>query len=188
VPRLIFLGAPGSGKGTQAQLLAQSFQIPHISTGDLLRQAVAEKTSLGQQAKAYMDRGELVPDQLVLQMIRDRLAYQDTYPGWILDGFPRNVSQAVFLDELLHSIGQDCSQVFNLDVPDEVLMDRLLGRGRQDDTESVIRRRLEVYREQTAPLIDFYQEGQKLVLINGNQPEAQVADALKASIQEQTCG
>lgn len=177
--RLIFLGPPGAGKGTQATLLAQSFSIPHISTGDILRSAVAKKTELGVKAQAYMDQGELVPDHLMLGMIRDRLTQADAEAGWILDGFPRNITQASFLDELLNEIHQSYDAVVNLDVPDEVLVTRLLGRGRKDDNEEVIRTRLGVYRTQTAPLIDFYSTRQQLVSVNGNQPVDTVTLELK---------
>lgn len=180
--RLIFLGPPGAGKGTQADILADFWHIPHISTGDILRSAVSQKTELGLKAQAYMDQGELVPDALVIDLIRDRLAKNDAAKGWILDGFPRNVAQASFLDELLASIEQKCDQVINLDVPDEVLIVRMLGRGRKDDNEAVIRRRLEVYRNQTAPLIDFYQNANQLISIDGNQPMTEVTEALKSSI------
>jgi len=173
VSRLIFLGAPGAGKGTQAKSLSALCQIPHISTGDILREAVAQQTVLGQKAQSYMDRGDLVPDQLVIDLIRERLDQSDAQAGWILDGFPRNVTQAAFLDELLSEINQAYNYTVNFEVPDEVLLVRLLGRGRKDDTEDVIRHRLQVYREQTAPLIDFYRNQQKLVSINGNvSPEA----------------
>lgn len=168
--RLIFLGPPGAGKGTQAEVLANHWNIPHISTGDILRQAMKERSPLGIKAQSYVDRGELVPDQLVQDLVEERLAKPDTAPGWILDGFPRNVSQASFLDELLQKRVPDGVSVINLEVPDEVLISRLLGRGRKDDTEEVIRRRLEVYREQTAPLIDFYRDRQQLKSVNGNQP------------------
>ncbi len=178
--RLIFLGPPGAGKGTQAEVLANHWNIPHISTGDILRQAMKERSPLGVKAQSYVDRGELVPDQLVQELVEERLAKPDTAPGWILDGFPRNVSQASFLDELLQKRVPDGVSVINLEVPDEVLISRLLGRGRKDDTEEVIRRRLEVYREQTAPLIDFYRERQQLKSVNGNQPlEKVTAEAQK---------
>lgn len=177
--RLIFLGPPGAGKGTQAALVAESCGIPHISTGEILRSAVSQRTDLGVKAKGYMDRGELVPDQLILDMVRDRLAQPDTAHGWILDGFPRNVPQAEFLDLLLNDIGQSYTHVVNLDVPDEVLVARLLSRGRADDSEDVIRNRLHVYREQTAPLIDFYQKRQHLVSIDGNQSVETVTSSLK---------
>ncbi len=179
MPRLIFLGPPGAGKGTQAQTLAQHWRIPHISTGDILRQAMRDRSPLGIEAQGYMDRGELVPDQLVLDIIAERLIQPDTESGWILDGFPRNVSQAGFLAELLQKLAQNGVSVINLEVPDEVLVSRLLDRGRQDDTEQVIRRRLEVYREQTLPLIDFYRDRQQLMSVNGNQPLEKVTFELQ---------
>lgn len=168
--RLIFLGPPGAGKGTQAQSLAQSYGIPHISTGDILRSAVAQQTELGQKAQAFMDQGELVPDQLIVDMVRERLSQDDVASGWILDGFPRTVMQATSLDQLLTEIDQSCTSVINFDVPDAVLIQRLLSRGRKDDSESIVRHRLQVYREQTAPLIDFYSKRGQLVSIDGDQP------------------
>ena len=178
--QLLFLGPPGAGKGTQAKTLAYQWNIPHISTGELLRQAMREKSPLGIKAQGYVDRGELVPDQVILDMVQDRLSQPDSQSGWILDGFPRNISQASFLDELLQKLGQGATRVINLEVPDEVLIVRLMGRGREDDTEEVIRRRLEVYREQTAPLIDFYRDRQQLVSIDGNQsPEKVTAEMQK---------
>lgn len=176
--RLIFLGPPGAGKGTQAQTLAQAHQIPHISTGDILRASVAQQTTLGKKAQSYMDKGELVPDQLILDLVQERLNESDAVTGWILDGFPRTVTQATFLDELLNQIHQTCDCVVNFEVPDEVLVERLLGRGRKDDTEEVIRHRLDVYRQQTAPLIDFYRERKQLVSIDGNQPVKEVNEKL----------
>lgn len=183
MPRLIFLGAPGAGKGTQAKVLADSCSIPHVSTGDILRAAVANQTPLGVQAKAYMDRGDLVPDQLVIDLIQERLAQSDAQAGWVLDGFPRNVPQAEYLDQLLDKIQQPYDHVLNFEVPDEVLVNRMLARGRADDTEEVIRNRLVVYREQTAPLIDFYQQRGKLVSVNGNQGMDEVTDELKKLTQ-----
>ncbi|WP_448598026.1 adenylate kinase [Thermoleptolyngbya sp.] len=180
--RLIFLGPPGAGKGTQAAELAAASAIPHVSTGDILRAAVAGGTELGQKAQSYMDRGELVPDALILDLVRDRLSQSDAQAGWILDGFPRNVEQAKFLDALLAEIGQSCDCVVNLEVPDEVLVTRLLGRGRADDNEEVIRTRLAVYRSQTAPLIDFYRDRQQLVSIDGNQSIEHVGMALRQLI------
>lgn len=182
MPRLIFIGAPGAGKGTQARILADLCGIPHISTGDILRSAVTNQTPLGVQAKAYMDRGDLVPDSLVVDLIRERLNEPDAQKGWILDGFPRNVSQAEYLDTLLEKINQHYDNVINLEVPDEVLVDRLLGRGRADDTEEVIRQRLQVYREQTAPLIEFYHQREKLVSVNGHQTMEEVTADLKALV------
>jgi adenylate kinase len=182
VTRLIFLGPPGAGKGTQAKNLADFLNIPHISTGDILRQAIQDQTPLGVKAQSYMDKGELVPDELVQDMVEERLGQPDTKNGWILDGFPRKVTQAGFLAELLAKIGQGGEQVINLDAPDEVVITRLLGRGRKDDTEEVIRRRLEVYRQDTAPLIKHYGDRQQLVTVNGNQSQEEVTAALKKVI------
>ncbi|MBD2074046.1 adenylate kinase [Phormidium sp. FACHB-592] len=182
--RLIFLGAPGAGKGTQAKALAAFSHIPHISTGDILRTAVASQTPLGLKAQSYMDQGNLVPDPLVIDLIRDRLSQSDAHNGWILDGFPRNVVQAVFLDELLVDISHAYDYAINLDVPDDVLVQRLLGRGRQDDTEEVIRRRLQVYHDQTAPLINFYQSQDKFLSINGNIPPEAVTEELRGLVQK----
>lgn len=184
--RLIFLGAPGAGKGTQAQFIAQSQQIPHISTGDILRSAVAQQTELGKKAQSYMDKGELVPDQLILDLVEERLSQPDTATGWILDGFPRTTVQAKFLDELLHRMDQRCDYVVNFEVPDEAIIARLLGRGRKDDTEPVIRHRLDVYREQTAPLIDFYQSRNQLVTVNGHQAIHQVQEQLSHLFEKGT--
>ncbi len=176
---LLFLGAPGSGKGTQAQVLAEKLGIPHISTGDMLRQAIADQTELGNQAKGYMDRGELVPDELILDLIKERLSYADASQGWILDGFPRNVPQAEFLDQLLVEIGHQTQWVINLKVPDEVIIQRLLLRGRADDTEATIRNRLVVYQEKTAPLIAYYQEQGKLQMVDGDRAPELVAELLQ---------
>ena len=185
--RLIFLGPPGAGKGTQAQTLSRDCDVPHISTGDILRSAVANATELGKKAQFYMDAGELVPDELILNMIRERLAEDGALSGWILDGFPRNVEQAAFLDELLKEINQPFDCVVNLEVPDEVIISRLVSRGkeegRSDDTESTIRNRLEVYRERTEPLIDFYRSRQQLVSIDGNQPIEDVNEDLAKVVQ-----
>ena len=180
--RLIFLGPPGAGKGTQAQILSETYQIPHVSTGDILRAAVAQQTPLGVKAQGYMNRGELVPDALILDLIQDRLSYPDTATGWILDGFPRNVNQAMFLEELLSKLAQNADCVLNLSVPDEVLILRLLERKRKDDNEETIRRRLEVYHRDTVPVIDFYQQRSALKTIDGNQSMAQVTEQLSESI------
>lgn len=177
--RLIFLGPPGAGKGTQAQRLSDYCQVPHISTGDILRAAVADATPLGQKAQSYMDKGELVPDSLILDLIQERLGQQDAAKGWILDGFPRSLPQAEFLGQLLDTIAQPLDTAINLDVPDEVIVARLLQRGRKDDTEAVIRNRLVVYREQTEPVIQHYRSRQQLVSVNGNQEMDVVYDDMK---------
>ncbi len=179
---LIFLGPPGSGKGTQAQILAANLQIPHISTGEILRKAIAEGTPLGKQAKGYVDQGDLVPDELLLDLIKERLNQADAQNGWILDGFPRTVNQAIFLDRLLAEIGDFSDCVVNLEVPEAVLIQRLLSRGRQDDTEETIRHRLEVYHSQTAPVINYYQGRGQINAVDGNRPPAEISDSLKAMI------
>jgi adenylate kinase len=185
--RLIFLGAPGAGKGTQAQILAESLGIPHISTGDILRAEVKDQTELGLQAKSYMNKGELVPDSLILDMIRGRLSQADAISaGWILDGFPRNVAQAEFLDKLLAEIQQNYNFAINLNVPQERLVERLLNRAtiqnRPDDTEEVIRRRLVIYDEQTAPLIDYYQQKGVFREVDGNRELAEVTHHLTSIV------
>jgi adenylate kinase len=178
VTRLIFLGPPGAGKGTQAKLLAELLKIPHISTGDILRSAIAQATPLGQKAQSYVEQGLLVPDELLLDLIRDRLNQPDAHKGWILDGFPRNVSQASFLDDLLQELNQTCDCV-NLEVPDEVLMTRLMERGRPDDTPETISTRLGVYHNETAPVIGFYRDRSALKAINGDRPMEAVTESLK---------
>lgn len=182
---LIFLGPPGAGKGTQAQVLAQALEIPHISTGEILRQAIAQKTSLGKKAQEYVERGELVPDDLILNLIRERLGRADTATGWILDGFPRNVTQASFLDDLLEELSQRADVVINLEVPDSILVTRLLSRGRKDDTEETIGRRLQVYREQTAPLIDYYRHRHKLYSVDGDRTPELVTQSLTQIMEAQ---
>ncbi len=152
--RLLFLGPPGAGKGTQAKLLCKQQNLVHLSTGDLLRSEVAAGSPLGKKAAEVMNRGELVSDLLVLSIVEDRLVGLDQ--GWLLDGFPRNVSQAKALEDLLLKISQPIEAVVVIQVNDDVLLERLLARGRADDSEQVIRHRLEVYQEKTAPLVDFY--------------------------------
>lgn len=180
---VVFLGPPGSGKGTQAEILAKLLEIPHISTGEILRSAIANSTPLGQKAKGYMDQGELVPNELILDMVRERLHEQDILKGWILDGFPRSVSQATFLDELLNEINYAALCVIDLEVPHDVLIDRLLKRGRQDDTEETIRRRLEVYHEQTEPVTDYYRRQGNLHIVDGNRGPEEVTQSLKDIVQ-----
>jgi adenylate kinase len=182
VTRLIFLGPPGAGKGTQAKELADQLQIPHISTGDILRQALKDQTPLGIKAQGYMDKGELVPDHLVQDMVEERLKQPDTELGWILDGFPRTVQQASFLQTLLQKLDQQGERVVNLDVPDDIVVVRLLERGRKDDSEDIIRRRLEVYRSETAPLIDYYSSRKQLFIVNGNQSLEDVTVELTKAI------
>ncbi|GIX35824.1 MAG: adenylate kinase [Lysobacteraceae bacterium] len=169
--RLVLLGAPGSGKGTQAARLKEALGVPHISTGDLLRAAVAAGTPLGQQAKAVMERGELVSDDIVLGMLEERLAQGDVGKGFILDGYPRNLAQANALEALLERIQQPVDLAVQLDVGTELLIQRLAGRakeeGRADDNPESVRNRLRVYTDQTAPVIDFYRQRGKLVCVYG---------------------
>jgi adenylate kinase len=163
--RLLFLGPPGAGKGTQAQRLASREGLLHLSTGDLLRAEVQAGTPLGQEAEAVMARGELVSDALVLAIVRSRLEHHGG--GWLLDGFPRNLPQAEALEHLLTSLNQQIEQVILLELDDAVLIQRLLARGRADDNAEVIANRLNVYREQTAPLITHYESQGLLRRLDG---------------------
>ncbi len=176
--RLLLIGAPGAGKGTQAERLAQTFEIPAISTGDIFRHNVKNETELGKQAKAYMDRGEYVPDSLTNDLVRDRLAQADAAAGFLLDGYPRTADQVVELDSMLGELDTKLDAVVLLTADTEEVVRRLLGRaieqGRADDTEDVIRRRLEVYEEQTAPLISTYAERGLVVMIDGLGDVAEV--------------
>jgi adenylate kinase len=158
----VFLGPPGSGKGTQAKFLAERLGVPAISTGEILRTAVREKTPLGQKAQAIMERGDLVSDDLIVDLIRERIAQADARRGFILDGFPRTIAQAEALERLLAERGDSVSAAVNFRVPDEELTRRMLGRaaeeGRADDQPETIRERLRVYREKTEPLVAFYRK------------------------------
>jgi len=169
--RLVLLGAPGSGKGTQATRLKEHLQVPHISTGDLLRAEVAAGSKLGREAKAVMDCGNLVSDEILLGMLEERLARPDTANGFILDGYPRNLAQAAALDKLLARIGQPMDFAVQLEVPTDLLVERIAGRataeGRADDSPESVRNRLDIYNCQTAPVIDFYRQRGKLTVVDG---------------------
>ena len=158
--RIVLLGAPGSGKGTQAALLVKEFGVPHISTGELLRSAVAAGTQLGLQAKVVMDRGELVSDDIMLGLIEERLGRADAASGFILDGYPRNLAQAQALDVLLDKLQKPVDDALQIDVDTEQVIQRIALRakeeGRSDDSEAVARNRMKVYAEQTAPVVDYY--------------------------------
>jgi adenylate kinase len=160
IMRIVLLGAPGSGKGTQAALLTRHLGLPHISTGVLLRAAVSAGTGLGKKAKAVMDRGDLVSDDIMLSLIEERLGQKDAQGGFVLDGYPRNIAQAETLDALLQRLGQPVDEALQIDVNEEQVIARISGRaaaeGRVDDNEAVVRNRMKVYAEQTAPVIAFY--------------------------------
>ena len=177
--RLLFLGPPGAGKGTQASLLCESSGMKHLSTGDLLRGEVAAGTELGKEAEALMNRGELVSDALVLAIVESQMKSLGG-PGWLLDGFPRTVPQAEALEPLLAELQQPIEAVVLLELDDAVLIERLLGRGRADDNEAVIRNRLEVYREKTAPLIKFYRDKGLLISV----PAHGSVEAINQQIRE----
>lgn len=162
--RLVLVGPPGAGKGTQAAVLSEQLAVPHISTGDLFRGNIDNATSLGQEAKRYLDAGELVPDEVTNGMVRDRLAEPDAQQGFLLDGYPRTTPQADVLGEILGENGMELTAVLRFDVPEEELVRRLLERGRSDDTEDVIRRRLGVYREETEALLEYY--GDKVLAVD----------------------
>ena len=169
--RIVLLGAPGSGKGTQAAILCEKLSIPHVSTGDLLRSQVKAGTELGIQAKKVMDRGELVSDEIVLGMLRERLLKDDAANGFILDGYPRNLAQAQALDELLSELGQPVDEAIQIDIEAEVIVARIAKRaeleGRTDDSAQTVRTRLDVYEQQTAPVVDYYAREGKLSQVYG---------------------
>jgi adenylate kinase len=157
---VLLLGPQGSGKGTQAKRIAKTYGIPHIATGDMIREMKELDTPVGRAVKAVYDAGQLVQDDLIIRMIRDRLDRGDTIPGFVLDGFPRNMAQAEALDELLGELGRDLDVVFELQVPRDVLLERIRQRAaeenRSDDTPDAVRRRLEIYERDTAPLVEYY--------------------------------
>jgi adenylate kinase len=212
--RVVLVGPPGAGKGTQAQFIASHLSIPKISTGDIFRANVSRGTPLGKLAKEYMDRGDLVPDEVTIAMVRDRLSEDDAQAGFLLDGFPRNVPQAEVLKKMLADWGQALDAVLELKVDDEEVIRRLSGRRtcrscgkvwhlvfdppstegacdacggelfqRDDDREETIRRRLEVYQEQTAPLISFYTDEQILVSVDATGPVEEVTQRAMAALR-----
>ncbi len=184
--RIVFLGPPGSGKGTQAKLLAERLRVPAISTGDMLRTAVREGTPLGLQAKAVMEAGELVSDDLMIGLIRERISQPDARPGFLLDGFPRTVEQAVALDGLLKGNEKRLSSVVNLSVPEAVLIDRLAGRSgqenRSDDRRETVLERLRVYRQKTEPLTEFYRRRGLLTDVDGVGEVSEIADRISRAV------
>jgi adenylate kinase len=212
--RVGFLGPPGAGKGTQARDLAREWGVLHLATGDVLREAVAAGTALGVEAKRYMDRGALVPDDVIIGLVGERLGGRDAATGFILDGFPRTIAQAEALARLLKDRGQTLDAVVYFDVSEPELLRRLTGRRvcracgqtyhqtssppkregvcdacggelyqREDDREATVRNRLEVYRRQTAPLLDYYRQRSLLATVSGEGPVAAIRDAIRAAVR-----
>jgi adenylate kinase len=210
--RIAFLGPPGAGKGTQARDLAQEWEVLHLATGDMLREAVAAGSPLGREAKGYMDQGALVPDDVIIRMMGERLGRADVGRGFILDGFPRTIAQAEALAKLLKDLGQSLDTVVYFDVSEPELLRRLTGRRvcrkcghtyhvtsnpprrdgvcdacggelyqREDDREDTVKNRLEVYRRQTAPLLDYYRQRSMLTTVAGEGPLATIRDAIRAA-------
>lgn len=213
--RAILLGPPGAGKGTQAETIVDEFSIPHISTGDIFRKNIKKGTPLGKKAMEYMDQGKLVPDELTVELVKDRLLEDDCKNGFLLDGFPRTIYQADALEDALKSMGQSLDYVINIRVRKELLVERAVGRRickdcsqtyhmsfnkpskegvcdncggellqRKDDTEETVEKRIDVYREQTEPLIDYYTKKRIIVNIDGEKPIAQVGRDIIAELRK----
>lgn len=212
--KLVILGPPGAGKGTQADYIIKKYNIPHISTGDIFRENIKNNTELGKKAKSYMDKGLLVPDELVIDLVEDRIKKDDAKDGFLLDGFPRTVAQAVSLDAILDAEGDKLSKVINISVEPEILIKRACGRRicktcgatyhvefnppkvsgicdndgtkliqRDDDNEETVKKRIEVYFDQTAPLIDYYNAQGLLIDVNGAQDIDKVFDDIVAGLK-----
>lgn len=213
--KIIMLGAPGAGKGTQAKMIADKYSVPHVSTGDIFRANIKNGTELGMEAKKYMDQGLLVPDELTVKILLDRVAQEDCKNGYVLDGFPRTIPQAKVLDGELEKLGESIDYAIDVDVPDENIVNRMSGRRaclscgatyhiahvppkqegicdrcgkelvlRDDDKPETVKNRLEIYHEQTQPLIDFYTEKGVLKTVDGTVPMNEVFEAIVAILGE----
>ncbi|MCR5418906.1 MAG: adenylate kinase [Lachnospiraceae bacterium] len=207
--KIIMLGAPGAGKGTQAKLIAEKYGLPHVSTGDIFRANIKNGTELGKEAKKYMDAGALVPDELTVKILLDRVAQKDCEGGYVLDGFPRTIPQAQVLEDALAKLGESIDYAINVEVPDEAIVNRMSGRRacvscgatyhivnippkkegicdvcgselilRDDDKPETVRKRLEVYHEQTQPLVDFYQNKGVLREVDGTKTMEEIFDSI----------
>ena len=174
---LLFLGAPGAGKGTQAELLSQTYSYLHLSTGELLRKEIEMNTILGRKVKDIINKGELVSDELVLNIVKQNL--NKDHNGWILDGYPRNLSQANSLNEVLIELNQTLEVVFYLDIPEEVLIKRLLLRGRKDDTEETIKTRVDIYQKTTEPLIQYFKDLSLIEYIDADRDLKTISSDIK---------
>ena len=212
--RAILLGPPGAGKGTQAETIVNEFKVPHVSTGDMFRKNIKEETELGKQVKAYLDKGMLVPDELTVEIVKDRILQADCSNGFLLDGFPRTIEQANALDKVLNETGQKLDYVINIQVDPKLLVERAVGRRickdcgqtyhltfnkpknegicdkcggelyqRKDDTEETVANRINVYQEQTQPLIEYYAKKGIILDINGEQPIDKVGSDIISSLR-----
>jgi adenylate kinase len=185
---VLLFGPQGSGKGTQAKRIAAEYRIPHVSTGDMFRDAIARQTPLGRQVKPILDAGELVPDELTVELIRERLSEDDAQGGFVLDGFPRNIAQAEALDELLAELDRPLTVVLEFLISDELCIERLLGRaaeeGRTDDTPEAIARRLEIYHRETEPLSEHYRSTGKLVGVHADRSMAEVWSEIQQALEQ----
>lgn len=182
--RLILLAPPGAGKGTQAEKLSDEYYVPHIETGMIIRDAIEKETEAGKKAKDYVDKGKLVPDEVVVELIQERIESPECKHGFILDGFPRTVPQAESFEDMAQKNDISLDAVVFLEVSDEVVKDRLLERGRDDDTPEAIEQRLEEYRNKTAPVVDFFKDRDLLVKIDGEQPIDEVTESIDRKISE----